>query len=342
MTHLVPLYVLVISMLFVATPYAAEDIPQNEEPSKVEEFSLLWPLNCTLSKDCFIDAYPDLKTGTDHISPVDYQCGSRTKPNIKGTSILFVDYKTALKEQPVLAAANGRVIFVKNNLKDDRRYSNYSKKACGNHIIIRHDNAYSTKYCHLRKGSATVKAGQRVVAGDSIGIVGSSGSTSTPKFYFELLKNNQAIDPFSSRVLAESSECFSTSDKSLWKESIPYLKAGIISASFMHGKPSIFDLHYDSSVVEKLSDITADFSAWVRVFGINKNDKETITIFMPNGKIWHESSRAHPMNTTTWLSIASASPKDNLRLKKGTWKAVYKLKRDGEYIIEHPFFIEIE
>lgn len=64
----------------------------------------------------------------------------------------------------------------------------------GNSIYIQHDDStFLTKYFHLSK--IMVEAGQRVITGDTIGLVGSTGRSTTPHLHFEIWKGNQPIDP---------------------------------------------------------------------------------------------------------------------------------------------------
>jgi murein DD-endopeptidase MepM/ murein hydrolase activator NlpD len=65
--------------------------------------------------------------------------------------------------------------------------------AYGNHIIVRHDNGVETLYAHL--SSAAVSTGDRVLRGQRIGAVGSTGNSSGPHLHFEVIKNGEQRDP---------------------------------------------------------------------------------------------------------------------------------------------------
>ena len=49
-------------------------------------------------------------------------------------------------------------------------------KLAGNHVVIGMDGGYSAVYAHLKPGSDRVKAGERVRAGELIGLLGNSGA----------------------------------------------------------------------------------------------------------------------------------------------------------------------
>jgi murein DD-endopeptidase MepM/ murein hydrolase activator NlpD len=65
--------------------------------------------------------------------------------------------------------------------------------AYGNHIIVRHDNGVETLYAHLN--STAVAKGERVLRGQRIGAVGSTGNSSGPHLHFEVIKNGTQRDP---------------------------------------------------------------------------------------------------------------------------------------------------
>ena len=95
-----------------------------------------------------------------------------------------VDIK-ADKTSIVKAASDGIVYAIKN----DPRY--------GLTIIINHDNGYQTIYSNLLTTEFVVK-GENVKKGQSIGTVGNSAAFEIADDYhlhFELLKNNEYLDP---------------------------------------------------------------------------------------------------------------------------------------------------
>lgn len=66
-------------------------------------------------------------------------------------------------------------------------------KGYGKHVIIKHKKGYKTLYGHLSKIS--VIKGQKVVAGEKIGELGSTGRSTGPHLHYEIIKHGRRINP---------------------------------------------------------------------------------------------------------------------------------------------------
>lgn len=69
----------------------------------------------------------------------------------------------------------------------------YDENGYGNYVVVDHGNGYTSLYGHLQK--ATVKQGDTVSAGQQVGVIGSTGSSSAPHLHLRVHKNGQSIDP---------------------------------------------------------------------------------------------------------------------------------------------------
>ncbi len=67
------------------------------------------------------------------------------------------------------------------------------EKGYGKHVIIRHKKGYKTLYGHLSEINVT--RGQKVVAGEKIGEVGSTGRSTGPHLHYEIKKYGRRINP---------------------------------------------------------------------------------------------------------------------------------------------------
>lgn len=79
------------------------------------------------------------------------------------------------------ASRSGQVIYVGYN------------SLLGNHVEIKHFSGYTTKYGHL--SVITVRRGQSVSQGSTVGLVGSTGRSTGAHLHFEIRKNGIALDP---------------------------------------------------------------------------------------------------------------------------------------------------
>ena len=83
---------------------------------------------------------------------------------------------------PVRATSAGTVLKIAHD-----------KKGYGKHLVIKHDESYSTLYAQLHE--IQVVEGQQVVLGQQIGTVGSSGASTAPHLHYEVLLKGAQQDP---------------------------------------------------------------------------------------------------------------------------------------------------
>lgn len=63
----------------------------------------------------------------------------------------------------------------------------------GNYVIVYHGKDLVTVYGHLKE--VNVEGGDRVLAGEKIGSVGSTGNSSGPHLHFVVKKDGEEVDP---------------------------------------------------------------------------------------------------------------------------------------------------
>ena len=93
-----------------------------------------------------------------------------------------VDY-AAKRGSPVRTTGDGSISFVGR------------KNGCGNEIVIKHSNEYTTRYCHLERFEKNIKKGKKVSQGDTIGFVGSTGLATGPHLHYEFKVGNKHTNP---------------------------------------------------------------------------------------------------------------------------------------------------
>ena len=189
-----------------------------------------WPLKAANGlSDCSfynIAAYVDQNTNAGAFT--DFNCGTRTYDGHKGTDIAitpFGFYKMDNDQVEVISAAGG-IILDKGDGNFDRNCT--ANNIPANYIIIQHPDGSRALYWHLKKNSVTSKTiGQPVAAGEYLGVVGSSGSSSGPHLHFEVWSGSTAdtrVDPY-------SGACNLLNANSWWASQKPYSEPSVIKVS---------------------------------------------------------------------------------------------------------------
>lgn len=141
----------------VKEPVDAVYVVGTKKASSVGSGSFTWPV-------------PGVKTVS---SPFGYRWGRLHKG---------IDISTSGIYGRTVVAADSGVVSVQN-----------SATGYGLHVIITHNNGYSTCYAHL--SAVNVKSGDVVAKGQAIAKVGNSGSSTGPHLHFEIRKNNVPGNP---------------------------------------------------------------------------------------------------------------------------------------------------
>lgn len=97
-----------------------------------------------------------------------------------------VDY-AAPTGTPTQATADGEVTFTGWN------------GASGRMVSVRHKNGYETMYLHLRGFGPGIKKGAKVVSGQVLGYIGSSGESTGPHLDYRIKLRGRYINPLSRR-----------------------------------------------------------------------------------------------------------------------------------------------
>jgi murein DD-endopeptidase MepM/ murein hydrolase activator NlpD len=139
----------------------------NEEGRSVRKELLRTPLNVTKISSGFgmrkhpVLGYSKMHKGVDFAAPI-------------GT--------------PIFAAGNGVIEEIGR------------KGAYGNYIRIRHNRSYSTAYAHASRFSKGLRRGVKVKQGEVIAYVGTTGRSTGPHLHYEVIVNNQQINPLSIKL----------------------------------------------------------------------------------------------------------------------------------------------
>ena len=260
--------------------------------SAAGDFSLTFPIDCTLDDICFIQQFVDHDpTAGVH----DFTCGALSYDGHKGTDFALPSRAAQRAGVNVLAAAAGKVLGVRNDMQDILQTSpdapDVSDRECGNGLVIAHENGFETQYCHMKRGSITVKAGQSVAANTVLGQVGLSGQTQFPHLHLSVRKDGQTVDPFDTDG---AQTCPNTQTPTLWDTTLPAPAGGIVNIGISQTVPT-FD-----AIKQGVADTgaRADGSGlvgWVHLFGTRGGDIVSFTMTGPDG-ITFSSTDTLPRN----------------------------------------------
>lgn len=64
----------------------------------------------------------------------------------------------------------------------------------GNYVKIKHNSNYTTQYLHMSKIAGGIRNGKKVIQGETIGYVGSTGLATGPHLCFRFWKNGRQVD----------------------------------------------------------------------------------------------------------------------------------------------------
>ena len=267
-------YAFLIFCLFFALPTQAQP-------------KLQFPVLCNFGINCWVLYYMDVEGNPRKTR--DFTCGARAGEADMFTRIAVKDLATAARGVPVVAAADGQVTYVQNNVIDKLYSPGQRVMPCGNAIVIEHAKGRETQYCHLRQGSIPHQPGDAVKQGQFLGVVGLSGATTWPHLGFAVLDYDLAIDPFSGRSIHEG--CGLT-PKPLWQNAAlyTYKPFSIYNIGFSENAPSSTQLDFGFETQKDLPVSVKSLTFWAGAFGTQKGDRLEIRITNPDGEVLEEET----------------------------------------------------
>jgi len=256
-----------------------------------------WPVACALGQNCWIVNYIDEDAALN--SSKDYQCGNMTYEGHDGTDIAIRDHKALVDNVNVLAAADGKVLRVRDSEEDRAGEANALSAArdagreCGNGVIIDHGSSWETNYCHMKKGSISVSPGQHVRKGDPLGSVGQSGLAEFPHLHFGVKHDKTVIDPFTGVAIAG---CGAQGTVPMWDSDVPYELLVPYAAGFSTREPVYNQIVNDATGPERISAVAPILTFWALFYGVRAGDHIKIEILDPAGKVYVESESVQEKN----------------------------------------------
>lgn len=339
MTHSYPLPEVALKAILALPFCVGFAIPVGAE----EQFALALPINCKLSVTCFVQNYMDHDT-SEKIN--DFRCGGRTYNSHTGTDFRIPDLEIQRKGVEVLSAAAGRVARVRDGIEDiSVRIAGKNAiagKECGNGAVVEHEQGWTTQYCHMAKGSLRVKPGDRVAAGQPIGLVGLSGDTEFPHVHFTVRHNGNVVDPFA----YEASRNSCNGGRSIWAAALlpqmTYRAREILNFGFS-AIPVTMDLIERGDVkIQAVKPGSDTLVAYIRAVGLQAGDEQTLTVYTPDDKAFAEYRAPALESNKAQFFVSAGRKRKDVPWPLGTYKATYLVKNDGIEVMQTVFEFQIK
>lgn len=166
---------------FSAEPFTAATLPR----------FAFYPQGGTLWQDLFPTNFVDLDPGTGLL---DWHGTAYTYDGHNGIDGgIGAGWAAQDIGVPIFAVLDG-VVEDAHDGEFDR--NTVASSAPPNFVSINHGGGLVTQYLHMRNGSVAVKKGDLVVAGQQIGLMGSSGNSTAPHLHFAVYLNGRLVEPF--------------------------------------------------------------------------------------------------------------------------------------------------
>jgi murein DD-endopeptidase len=334
----IPLAAIALLSCSSASSESPAQISQSGKPNSTTSSDLKFdlPVKCNLGKDCFVLLYSDRDPGPE---AVELGCGRMTYNGHTGTDFAIPDEGVMRQGISVLAAADGKVLRVRDGVVDrktnDIKNPDIAGKECGNGALIDHGQGWETQYCHLRQGSVLIKPGTQVKAGTVLGFVGQSGAASFPHVHFEARYQGKPVDPFlGPEAQIDRKPGCKVPAKSMWKPSISYVPTGSMNAGFADRIPKIEEAEQGKLTDNKLPANAAAIVFWARSYGVLQGDVERVRLIAPNGTVVANSEKTLGKPSRIWFSYTGKRSKPNQPLIVGTWRGEYQLLRANKVLVD--------
>jgi hypothetical protein len=158
------------------------------------------PFGANVWQDATCPNYVDLD-GSSGLR--DWDCTKYTYNGHGGHDYTIGSFQVQAVGVPEFAVLDGIVVDAHDGEDDTNTTCSGTPEA--NYVVIDHGGGLYTYNWHFRKGSVAVSAGQSVVAGQQIGLMGSSGCSTAPHLHFESRVNDNVYEPYAGACRAGES-----------------------------------------------------------------------------------------------------------------------------------------
>jgi hypothetical protein len=311
------------------------------QPATKAPPAFILPVACEIGRTCEIQNYVDRDPTP---AARDYQCGSATYDAHSGVDFRILDMAAQRRGVNVLAAADGKVLRVRDGIVDvsvreiDR--ATLKGRDCGNGVVIEHDGGFTTQYCHMRNASLKVRPGQLVRAGAVIGQIGLSGNTEYPHLHITFRRGDTVIDPFAP-LAGVAGRC--GDGAGIWQvdaaKALIYKGGAILNIGFAAAPMTMADI--EDGQLSPPTRNSAALIAYVRAINLRAGDVQDFTLKGPDGTILasHKGTALTVAQAQRFLFIGKNRAGDHWR--QGLYRAHYRVIRSGTTLMQREFDLRL-
>lgn len=291
------------------------------------------PVDCRIGESCWIIHTVDRDPGP---GVRDSFCGPMSYDGHEGVDIGLADLEAMARGVPVLAAAPGWVRGVRDGMPDipveqaTGGVAAVEGRECGNGVVLEHDGGWTTQYCHLRRGSVTVSAGERVERGAVLGLVGNSGLASFPHVHLQVREGDRTVDPFLPDLPEDT--CSAAPGRGLWREEA---RAALVYAPVVLAALGLGDGPTDMETVlagtaddRPLTSRSPALVVHLMGYGFRKGDRITLELHDPSGERVFERQTVQERDQARTL-LYGGRKRPESGWPPGPWRLVATLDRGG-------------
>jgi hypothetical protein len=198
----------------------------------------------------------------------------------------------------------------------------------------------------MREGSVSVRPGQRVAAGDLLGLVGLSGKSEFPHLHFEVRRGNAIIDPFTG---ARAPGACGGRRAPLWTPAahaaLAYDPTGLLRAGFADRAINMEAVEAGRFRALRLPRSAPALVFWTLVFGVQRGDEEHIRFIGPDGALFAEYKGTVPKTQAQRFRFVGKRSRGK-PWPAGRYRGTYRLARGKPGarapVIEHSVVLEVD
>lgn len=298
------------------------------------------PIACEIGRNCEIQNYVDRDPGS---AVTDYACASRTYEAHNGIDFRIPDMASQRAAVAVLAAAPGTVVSIRDAMDDISvktiGIAAVKGRECGNGVVVDHGAGWESQYCHMARGSISVKAGDAVRAGQPLGLVGLSGFTEYPHLHLTVRKGGRVVDPFDPDPADHG--CKVKGD--LWspaaRKALVYKRGVVLNIGLT--VQAITADQIEDGRLPAASTTSPALVAYVRVIGLERGDKQLLELWAPDGTVLASNSiPALDRAKAQWFTFAGKK-RSGANWPAGDYAITYTLMRANAVVASKRLTVKI-